>query len=403
MSTVAPSYPVLTVSQLTQRIRAVLDVELDDCWVAGEVSNLRVPASGHFYFSLKDQRSQIAAVMFRSASQRLRFRPQDGMEVIVRGRVSIYEVRGDLQLYVDTMEPRGRGALELALEQLKQRLAAEGLFATERKRALPLFPRAVGIVTAATGAAVHDLLTVLRERLPGQRVILRPVSVQGNAAAPDIVAAIDDLNAVPAVEVVIVGRGGGSREDLWAFNDERVARAIAGSRAPVVSAVGHEIDVTVADLVADRRAPTPTAAAAMVVPDHRQLRVELRNGVTALSRALSRRLERERDRVRALQRHVRHPRHVLASWRQRVDELSERNQRGLTAALRLAHERMRGTAERLQALSPLAVLQRGYSITRREADGAVVREAPAVPVGTVVRLTFARGWARALISESEEG
>ncbi|HVN86050.1 MAG TPA: exodeoxyribonuclease VII large subunit [Candidatus Binatia bacterium] len=400
MSEAAPLISVLTVSQLTQRIRDVLEVEVDECWVVGEISNFRVPPSGHFYFSLKDRRSQIAGVMFRSANQVLPFRPHDGMEVIVRGHVGIYETRGDLQLYVEHMEPRGQGAQQLALEELKRRLLAEGLFGAERKRALPPFPRAVGIATAATGAAIHDVLTVLRERLPAQRVILRPVRVQGAAAPADIVAAIRDLNEIPAVDVIIIGRGGGSLEDLWAFNDERVARAIASSRAPVVSAVGHEIDITIADLVADRRAPTPTAAAALVVPDRRELAVAVRDLGGALSAALSQRMERERARVVALQRHIRDPRQLLRSWRVRVDELSERTQRSVTTQIRLARERWRGESERLQAVSPLAVLQRGYTITQRVTDRAVVRDAATAPAGTEVELRFARGTAQATVTRT---
>ncbi|HUI28190.1 MAG TPA: exodeoxyribonuclease VII large subunit [Candidatus Kryptonia bacterium] len=400
MSQLPLSIPVLTVTQLAQRVRETLEAELDDCWVVGEISNFRVPPSGHFYFSLKDRRSQLAAVMFRSANQVLPFRPQDGMEVVVRGHVGIYEARGDLQLYVEHMEPRGQGAQQLALEQLKQRLLAEGLFASERKRPLPAFPRAVGIATAASGAAIHDLLRILRDRLPAQRVILRPVRVQGAAAPADIVAAIHDLNEVSAVEVIIVGRGGGSVEDLWAFNDERVARAIAASRAPVVSAVGHEVDMTVADLVADRRAPTPTAAAAMVVPDRRQLAESVREANDAMRAALTSRLHRERERLTALRRHVRDPRQLLVTWRLRVDELGERALRGAATTIRLARERWRGTGERLQAVSPLAVLERGYSITRRSVDDAVVRDSASVPPGTEVRLNFARGAARATVTTS---
>jgi exodeoxyribonuclease VII large subunit len=401
MPSVSPAIPVLTVSQLTQRVRQALEAKLDDCWVVGEISNFRVPASGHFYFSLKDRRSQIAAVMFRSANQALPFRPEDGMEVVVRGRVGVYEARGDLQLYVLLMEPRGQGALQLALEQLKQRLAAEGLFAAERKRPLPRFPCAVGIATAATGAVIHDLLTVLRERLPAQRVILRPVRVQGVGAAVDLAAAIRDLNEVSSVDVIVIARGGGSLEDLWAFNDERLARTIADSRAPVVSAVGHEVDVTIADLVADRRAPTPTAAAAMVVPDRRELAMGVNLAGEALTLGLRRRLQRERERLTALQRHVRDPRQILRAWRLRVDELADRSERALQGAWRLARERLRGAADRLNALSPLAVLERGYSITRRVDDGAVVRDAATVSGGTEVQLTFARGWARARISETK--
>ncbi|MFQ5666276.1 MAG: exodeoxyribonuclease VII large subunit [Candidatus Binatia bacterium] len=394
---------VLTVSALNQRVRDALDASLDEYWVVGEVSNFRVPPSGHFYFSLKDARSQIAAVMFRSANRLLRFRPEDGMEVVVRGRVGIYEVRGDLQLYVDAIEPRGVGSLQLALEQLKRRLAAEGLFAEERKRTLPFLPRAVGIVTALTGAAIHDLLVVLRARLPGLRVVISPVRVQGTEAAPDIVAAIADLGQVPEVDVLIVGRGGGSLEDLWAFNDERVARAIAAARVPVVSAVGHESDITIADLVADRRAPTPTAAAAIVVPDHRDLTAWLDKTGLALRQNTLRQLRRHREQLAALARHLRDPGQVLKALRLRIDDLSDRALRALTGRCRLAHQRLHGDAERLQALSPLAVLQRGYSIARRMDHRTVVRDARTLQPGDRLRLTFAQGTARVRVEEPSAG
>jgi len=398
-----PAVPaVLTVSQLNQRIQSTLDRVFDAVWVVGEISNFRVPPSGHFYFRLKDERSQIAAVMFRSANQVLPFRPEDGMEVIVRGRVGLYDVRGDLQLYAESMEPRGLGSLQLALEQLKQRLAAEGLFAEARKRPLPFFPRTIGLVTSLTGAAIHDMLTVLQSRCAGVRTLVCPVRVQGAGAAPDIVQAIADLNEEGHAEVIIVGRGGGSLEDLWAFNDERVARAIAASRVPVVSAVGHEIDVTVSDLVADRRAPTPTAAAALVVPDRRELLGRLEQWDAALRLAARRQLRRHTERLGALARNLRDPRQVLKNMQQRLDELSERALRAVSARLRFVEQQLRGAAERLQALSPLAVLQRGYSITRRAVDGTVVRDAASVRAGDDLRLLFARGTARVRVEETEE-
>jgi exodeoxyribonuclease VII large subunit len=393
---------VLTVSQLNQRVRQALESGLNEVWVVGEISNFRVPPSGHYYFCLKDKRSQVAAVMFRSAAQVLAFRPEDGMEVILRGRIGLYEARGDLQLYVDAIEPRGIGSLQLALEQLKKCLAAEGLFSEARKRPLPFLPSAVGIVTALGGAAIHDVLTVIRARLPGQRVVVRPVRVQGTGAAPDIVQALDDLNCVRGVDVIIVGRGGGSIEDLWAFNDERVARAIAASRAPVVSAVGHEIDVTIADLVADRRAATPTAAAVMVVPDQRELSMSIAKTGLALRAALQRQLARHRERLAAHARHLRDPRQVLKALQVRTDELSERALRTTIARIRLARQQLRGAAERLHALSPLAVLHRGYAIARRATDGAVVRHGGAVAAGDVLDLTFAAGWARVRVEESRD-
>lgn len=396
-----PLTTVLSVSQLNQRIRETLESRLDEVWVAGEISNFRVPPSGHFYFCLKDRRSQIAAVMFRSANQVLPFRPADGMEVIVRGRVGIYEVRGDLQLCVEAMEPRGLGAQQLAFEQLKKRLAAEGLFAEARKRGLPFMPRAVGLVTALRGAAIHDVLSVLRARLPGIRIIIRPVRVQGKGAAPDIVQALADLNRTGEPDVIIVGRGGGSLEDLWAFNDERVARAIAASRVPVVSAVGHEIDVTISDLAADRRAPTPTAAAALVVPDQRDLRAWLDKTALALRGAMQRQARRQRERLVAQARHLRDPRQVLKALQLRVDELSERALRTMIGRMRFARQQWTAAGERLQALSPLAVLQRGYSIARRIDDGTVVRDAATVHAGERLDVTFARGTARVCVEESD--
>lgn len=386
-----PLAKLLTVSQLTRQVRTTLDSRLGSLWVAGEISNFRVPPSGHFYFSLKDASSQIAAVMFRSASQLLPFVPEDGMEVLVYGRVSVYEARGTLQLYVETMEPRGQGALQLAIEQLKQRLQAEGLFAEERKRPLPFLPRAVGIVTAATGAAIHDMLVTLRARMPGVPVIVRPSSVQGREAVADIVQAIADLNEFGKVDVILVGRGGGSLEDLRAFNDERVARAIAASRIPVVSAVGHEIDVTIADLVADRRAPTPTAAAAMAVPDRRELLAVLRRLYGSLTVSARRRLERCRERLDLGARRLRDPQQALKALQLRVDDLSERLARAVAANLRLARQHLRRNAERLDALSPLAVLSRGYAIARRADDGSVVRDAATLRAADRLRLTLARG------------
>src|SRR2546426_1508664 len=251
----------LSVTDLAARIQGSLEADFDEVWVIGEISSLRTPTSGHLYFTLKDERSQLRAVMFRGYAGLLRFRPEDGLEVVIKGRISLYTARGDLQLYATTMEPRGLGAQQLALEQLKAALAAEGLFAPERKRSLPFFPHCVGIVTALGGAALQDILTILYQRCPYLRVIIRSTKVQGAGAGTEIAAAVRDLNDHGEVEVIIVGRGGGSREDLSAFNEEVVARAIATSAVPVVAAGGHEIDLSVADLVADRRAPTPPPGA----------------------------------------------------------------------------------------------------------------------------------------------
>src|SRR6184192_1787721 len=328
---------ILSVTELAQLLRGAIDAGVGTVWVAGEISNLKRPASGHLYFTLKDDRTQLAAVMFRSAAQVLVFQPVDGMDVVVRARADLYPARGALQLYVEAMEPRGLGALTLAFEQLKARLGAEGLFADAGKRPLPRWPRAVGIVTALHGAAIHDMRTVLARRWPAAAVVLRPVRVQGRGAAREIAAGIEDLNRLADVDVVIIGRGGGSLEDLWAFNEEVVARAIAASKAPVVSAVGHEVDFTIADFVADLRAPTPSAAAELVVREKRAV-------VDALD-ALRERLERAATRP-------------LRDAERRVDELSLRLRRAMTGELRHASHRVEMLTSTLRSTSPVIARRR---------------------------------------------
>jgi exodeoxyribonuclease VII large subunit len=436
---------VLSVSQTAALVRDTLDRRLGLLWVAGEISNCRPQPSGHLYFTLKDDEAQLAAVMFRSAAQTLVFRPKDGMQVIVSARVGLYPVRGTLQLYVERMEPRGLGALQLAFEELKAKLQAEGLFAAGRKRPLPPWPRAVGLVTALRGAAVHDMRTVLRRRWPAARVVVRDVRVQGDGAAREIAAGIAELNAVDGLDVLIVGRGGGSLEDLWAFNEEAVARAIAGSRLPVVSAVGHEVDFTIADFVADARAPTPTAAAAMVVPDREEVARRLARDGTALRAALARRVERARERVRGLERGLGDPARRVRDLALRLDDLAERARRGLAgrvawdrrelatlsrrlvrggpgAGVERARQRVTGAGDRLgfalavrvrqgravleraagrlDALSPLACLGRGYALARRT-DGAFVRDAAVLAPGEPLRLRFARGEATTRVESVE--
>jgi exodeoxyribonuclease VII large subunit len=394
---IASHLPVESVTDLVRRLRGYVESSFGEVWVAGEISNFRIPASGHFYFCLKDKNGQISAVMFRSATRVLPFKPRDGLEVIVHGRVSIYEVRGDLQLYVDAMEPCGIGSAQLALQQLKQRLAEEGLFDVERKRPLPFWPRAVGVVTAAKGAAIHDIVTILRQRLPAVRIVMRAVRVQGKEAGADIAAALGEMNAVADVDVIIVGRGGGSLEDLWAFNEERVVRAMAASKVPTVSAVGHEIDVTLADLVADQRAATPTAAAALVVPDHRELNRQLARAAADMQAALLGSVVQRRERLGDLRRRLRDPRDSIRSQRLRIDELGERARRAVDGCLRTARQQCGAKAERLHALSPLAVLQRGYAIVRHLDDGAVVRAADQTSPGQQLRVTLARGWLQARV------
>ncbi len=392
---------VLSVSELNWRLRTQLEADYSSVWIAGEISNLRVPASGHVYFRLKDDKSQIAAVVFRSSARRIRFQPRDGMEVLVRGRVSLYEARGDLQVYVDAMEPQGVGSAQLALQQLKEKLAAEGLFDADRKQPLPAWPATVGVITAASGAAIHDIVVTLRERFPGVRILLRPVTVQGKLAGGEIVRALRDIEEHGQAEVVIVGRGGGSAEDLWAFNEERVARAIGDCSIPTVSAVGHEIDVTLADLVADFRAATPTAAAAAVVPDCRAVAAAVRRTTGALRAAMMAVVGRQRDRLTGSAGRLRDPRAALRAQRLRIDELGERGRRALQGQLSLSRERVLRGAERLDALSPLAVLKRGYTIARKAPDGAVVRSAAELERGDAIELLFGTGKATARIEETD--
>jgi exodeoxyribonuclease VII large subunit len=390
---------VLTISDLTSQIRDRLEEDFRDVWVVGELSSFRAPSSGHLYFTLKDEESQVKAVMFRSYAGLLRFRPEDGLEVIVRGRVSVYPARGDLQLYTTIMEPRGVGAQQLALEQLKALLAAEGLFAAERKRPLPFFPRRIGIVTALRGAAIQDILTILYQRCPYTRVIVRPTKVQGVGAGVEVAASIRDLNEHGEADVIIVGRGGGSREDLSAFNEEVVARAIAASAIPVVAAVGHEIDLSIADLVADRRAPTPTAAAEMVVPQWEELRAHVEERYQSLFTAIARQLLQHQDAVANLQKRLRDPRQIIAVNREQLRATLAR----LTTAFARRHEQGRSQWQKLamalNSLSPLAVLGRGYSLTRMISSGKVIADATSLTPGDSVRLTFAKGEARATINE----
>jgi exodeoxyribonuclease VII large subunit len=391
----------LTVSELTELIRGTLESQLDALWVRGEISNFRVPPSGHFYFTLKDDKSQIGAVMFRRQGSMLRFTPENGMAVLCFGRVSLYTVRGDLQLYVDDMEPQGQGALALAFEQLKQKLAAEGLFAPERKRELPVLPVSIGIVTSEKGAALHDMLRVIRDRYPDRRVVIRPVKVQGEGAAREIAMGIAELNRYGAVDVIIVGRGGGSLEDLWAFNEEVVARAIYASTSPVISAVGHEIDFTIADFVADVRAPTPTAAAEMVLPLKSDLVDQVRLLEGQLGKNIKLKLDSLREASAGLAKRLADPRRKLRENQQLLDEVSVALLRRFQDRLRQLKDHLGRGAGRLEALSPLAVLDRGYSITHKLPTEEIVKDAGSLATGDRLRITFARGKALCRVEGKE--
>jgi exodeoxyribonuclease VII large subunit len=391
----------LTVSELNDLIKGTLESQLDAIWVQGEISNFRVPPSGHCYFTLKDDQSQICAVMFRRQGRALRFTPENGMAVLCLGRVSLYSVRGDLQLYVEDMEAQGQGALFLAFEQLKKKLAAEGLFAPERKKPLPFLPRSIGIVTSDHGAALHDMLRILGDRYPDRRVLIRPVKVQGDGAAAEIAEGIADLNRFEEIDVMIVGRGGGSLEDLWAFNEEIVARAIARSKIPIVSAVGHEIDFTIADFVADQRAPTPTAAAEMIVRRKRDLLEQVQTIEQQLHRAMELELETARENFRSLLKRLADPGRKLRENQQRLDELTVDLLRRFHERLRQNRNRLAEIAGRLSALSPLAVLERGYSLAHKLPEEWIVKDAAALNTGDIIRITFAQGKARCRVEGKE--
>jgi exodeoxyribonuclease VII large subunit len=357
---------------------------LQNVQVRGELSNYKFHApSGHHYFTLKDETGQLKAAMFRGDASRLRFRPADGMRVIARGQIRVFERQGQYQLYVADLRYDGTGALFAAFEALRRKLEQEGLFDRARKRPLPRFPACIGLVTSPTGAAVRDMTTILRRRWPGAEVILCPALVQGEEAADSLVRALRLMNQQERVEVILLGRGGGSLEDLTAFNEEKVARAIFASRRPVISAVGHETDVTIADLVADARAPTPSGAAEMAVPDRGEVIQHAASLAARLDLAWQRRVEAARQRLRALEsrRVWTHPQEQWASRRQAVDELSERQRAALEGILSRQRERLTGLEQTLQALSPLQVLERGYSVFRRYPQGDVIRRLADVQVG----------------------
>jgi exodeoxyribonuclease VII large subunit len=438
----------LTVSELTDRIQGVLETEFVDVWVEGEVSNLKLASSGHWYFSLKDERAQVRAVVWKMDTRFVRFRPKDGMKVLARGQLRVYPPRGEYQISVQVLEPLGKGSLQQAFEELKEKLEKEGLFDAARKRPLPMLPHRIGVVTSPTGAVLRDILRVLRSRYVNLEVLVYPALVQGEGAATEIVRGIRALNRLGGLDVIVLARGGGSLEDLWAFNEEAVARAIAASRIPTISAVGHETDFTISDFVADLRAPTPSAAAERVV----KAKADLQARVAALEErrdgALRLRLARVRARVEAAAAH-----RVFAAERgrlrvqaQRVDELARRAESGLVRRVERCRAHVRRLAERLEAfrldrqlaarrerlarhserltalfqagvdrrraslarlatsldgLSPLAVLGRGYALVWDEAGRRIVRDAAEVEKGEGLRIRLHRGALRATVDSRE--
>ena len=436
MSEVPDSGRIYTVSELTRALKALLEKRFAFVWVQAEISNFRVPSSGHYYFALKDEEALLRAVMFRGQNRQLRFMPEDGMRVLALGRLSIYAPRGEYQLIVEHLQPEGVGALQIAFEQLREKLAREGLFDKERKQPLPFLPCTICLVTSPTGAVVFDILNVLGRRFENLAVEIVPVKVQGEEAPGEIAAALGMVNRRGKADVIILARGGGSLEDLWAFNTELVARAIAASRIPIISAIGHETDYTIADMVADVRAPTPSAAAEIVVPVKEELlmrcdemterltsacRRRITEARTLLARLMSRlvdprkALQLQRDRLKAnrhrlqlaLTRTVEHHRHrieILQSsingvnpirkiqeYKVKLENIEGRSRHNIQSLLHHLRGRLQEREATLSALDPQAVLQRGYSITRNKQTGRVVTSACSVPLGQELEIILARG------------
>ncbi len=395
----------LTVSELTQQIQFLLESEFYEVWVQGEISNFRRSQAGHCYFTLKDAGAQLGAVLWRNTAQSLSFQPEDGLEVVCRGSLDVYPPRGTYQLIVEEMHPRGLGALELAFRQLFQRLKSQGLFDPRHKKPLPRFPRRVALITSPTGAAVQDVLTSLSRRWPALEVLIVPVAVQGEEAPGQIVQALRVVNRlVPPPDVAILARGGGSLEDLWAFNTEEVVRAIFDSQVPVVSAVGHEIDTTLADLVADVRALTPTDAGGRVVPDRREVLAHLNHLAQRLRRHLLARIQWAQARLDQWLRHplLRRPEELLYEPRQHLDETAAQLERSMQRLLEDHRTQLAQLAARLEALSPLGVLSRGYSLTLRKQDGTVITHHDQVKPGELILTQLAKGTLTSRVESTQQ-
>ncbi|MNJ93477.1 Exodeoxyribonuclease 7 large subunit [compost metagenome] len=439
-----PNEPsIYSVEQLNIYIKQLLEGQVGMVWVRGELSNFKAHTSGHFYFSLKDSKSQITAVMFRGHNSRLKFKPHDGLEVIIRGRITVYEPRGNYQLMCEMMEPVGAGALQKAFEQLKLKLKSEGLFEAARKRPIPAFPRHIAVVTSPTGAAIRDILNVLSRRAKAIQVTVVPTIVQGEAAAPQIREALKKAMALPGVDVVIIGRGGGSIEDMWCFNDEALARMIAASPVPVISAVGHEIDFTISDFVADLRAPTPSAAAELVAksnveiesklkglermlflswekrlkllkqkviglsrqlvdPKRRLQDLQLRNDdlLTRMDLAMARMLSERKYKVQLLKQKLGSPQDLIEGKKKELKYLSERTLKALLFSLERKKSLVNRMMGMMDSLSPLKVVERGYSIVTKK--GEVIKSANQVAKGDVLDIRLAQGSITAVVDSVKE-
>ncbi len=387
-----------TVSEITREIRTSLEHKFSNIGVLGEISNVRKPGSGHVYLTLKDKNSQLQAVVFRNTASRIKFELKDGMEVISFGSVTVYEPRGQYQLIINKIEPKGVGALQLAFQQLKEKLEKEGLFDHAHKKEIPFIPKKIGIVTSPTGAAIKDILNIIDRRFANVEVLIYPVKVQGEGAAQEIAEAITELNNYSDIDVIISGRGGGSLEDLWAFNEEIVARSIYNSKIPVISAVGHEIDLTIADLVADKRALTPSEAGELVVPRKDLLIEKTEKFKARLLQSLTGKLRFSKEKLDRIANSyvIRQPFDRLNRWQQSLDEFAQRLNLNITHALNTEREKLSGIAGKLESLSPLNVLKRGYTITTRQEDNKSLRDIKNLSKGDKIKTNLSKG---SIISE----
>lgn len=395
---------VWTVSQITREIKTLLESRFLSVWVEGEVSNFKTATSGHSYFTLKDEFAQIQAIVFRIEARRIPFQIENGQKLICRGRFNLYEKGGSYSLVIDTVEVKGKGALQLAFEQLKAKLEKEGLFDAQHKKPLPPYPERIGIVTSPTGAALRDILNIIHRRFKGVHVIVSPVRVQGEGAAQEIAQAIDEMNEYGQCDVLIVGRGGGSLEDLWSFNEECVARAIFKSEIPIISAVGHEIDWTIADFVSDLRAPTPSAAAELVVEEREQIESQIRQWQTQMHRAMKNVFENYKDRLSAYREN-----YVFQKVKERIerhyldcDELTRQLQNYFLSVTRSKKQEFENVVGRLEALSPLAILARGYSLTFLKDSEVLIKKSNQIKVGDTVKTRLHEGSFQSKVTDIEK-
>ena len=397
------SRKVFSVTEITRAIKSAVELQFPGIWVEGEISDFKHHTSGHMYFRLKDEGAVLDAVMFRGCNQMLRFTPKDGTQVLIYGKISVYEKRGNYQMYAERMEPKGIGALQLAFEQLKERLRKEGLFDESRKKPIPHLPRKIGIITSPTGAAIRDILNIVNRRFSNVHIIIHPVLVQGPDAAEDIAGAIDVMNKRADTEVLIVGRGGGSLEDLWAFNEEIVARALARSKIPIISAVGHEVDFTIADFVADLRAPTPSAAAELVIPEKSELESTIRSLRQRLENAIRSQWALIRERLSRVTSSYafRQPRSYLNQMQQRLDDTLRHLVNQMKAMFESSRRDFKEVAVKFDALNPLSILKRGYSVTYSN-SGNLVLKANELKMGETIKTRVFRGVVYSKVLETRD-